>query len=82
MPDEGGRWPQRALLFDAGGIHAQRHQIQGEENRQVKAEDSHLPHWKTHTKYLNICKNLMNERQIQLLQKHFAPMYDKSNFSY
>lgn len=44
MPDEGGRWPQRALLFDAGGIHAQRHQIQGEENRQVQAEDSDLSH--------------------------------------
>lgn len=61
MPDEGGRWPQRALLFDAGGIHAQRHQIKSEENRQVQAEDSHLPHWKTQTRYLNKYMQKPNE---------------------
>lgn len=36
----------------------------------------------TQNTLINICKNLMNERQIQLLQKHFALMYDKSNYSY
>ena len=49
MTDEPGWGPQAAPLLDAGGVHAQGHQVEGKQHRQVQAQGSYLSHCRSQT---------------------------------
>ena len=43
VPDEGWCKAQSALLFKTGRVHAQGHQVEGTQHRQVQPHDERLP---------------------------------------